>query len=247
MSDRERQPRFVTDTHSHPIASGHAYNTVEEMAKAAADRGLLALAITDHGPKMPGSCDAMYFRNFKIIDRFRYGVELLMGCELNIMDYDGTLDLSEKDFQQLDITIASIHTICYTVGTKAENMRAYRKAMENPLVDIIGHPDDGRVPVDYEELVRCAKETGKLLELNNSSLDPKNARENGYENMKRMLGFCEKYGVSVTLGSDAHFCDRAGCFDDVQALLTEIRFPEELVVSTSVEKLKSRLHRFASL
>ena len=132
MSDTEKKPRFVTDTHSHTIASGHAYNTLEEMAKAAADRGLLALAVTDHGPKMPGSCDAMYFRNFKIIDRFQYGIELLMGCELNIMDYDGTLDLQEKDFRQLDITIASIHTICYTVGSKAENMRAYQKAMEIP-------------------------------------------------------------------------------------------------------------------
>ena len=39
---------FKFDLHTHTIASGHAYSTVQEMAKAAADRGLELLGITEH-------------------------------------------------------------------------------------------------------------------------------------------------------------------------------------------------------
>lgn len=236
--------KYAVDTHSHTLVSGHAYNTMSEMAAAAKNAGLKALAITEHGPSIPGSCQPIYFHNYKVIDRFAYGVELLLGCELNIVDYDGTVDLDRKSLSRLDIALASIHNLCYTIGTRTENTRAYWKAMENPYVDIIGHPDDGRVPVDFKELVRCAKETGKLLELNNSSLDPLSSREDGYENMKIMLGYCEKYGAMVSLGSDAHFFRHVGGFNEVQAILDEVRFPEELIANTSVEKLKKHLHKF---
>lgn len=45
--------RFTLDTHTHTIASGHAYNTIDEMAVYAAGHGVTHLAITDHAPKMP--------------------------------------------------------------------------------------------------------------------------------------------------------------------------------------------------
>ena len=53
----------VMDLHTHTIASGHAYNTLREMAKAAADRGLEILGITEHAPMMPGTCHNYYFHN----------------------------------------------------------------------------------------------------------------------------------------------------------------------------------------
>ena len=77
---------FILDTHSHTVASGHAYGTVLEMARAASERGLQLLAITDHAPALEGSCSEIHFRNFKVIDQYLYGVEILMGAELNIMD-----------------------------------------------------------------------------------------------------------------------------------------------------------------
>lgn len=237
--------KYVVDTHSHTIMSGHAYNTLAEMAAAGKAAGLKALAITEHGPGIKGTCEEIYFRNMKVIDRNIYGIELLMGCETNIVDYNGTIRLSEKALNALDICLASIHDLCYTVGSRAENTRAYCKAMENPYVDIIGHPDDGRIPVDYVELVRCARDTGKLLELNDSSLNPLGARKNGYENMKILLPLCEKYGVSVSLGSDAHFFNQVGQFARVQKVIEETGFPDELIVNTSVEKLKKHLHKFS--
>lgn len=236
--------KYAVDTHSHTLVSGHAYNTMSEMAKAARDAGLEALAITEHGPAMEGSCQEIYFRNYKAVDHMAYGIELLLGCEMNILDYEGRVDLSKRAQAQLDIGLASIHDLCYTIGSREENTRAYCLALENPYVDIIGHPDDGRVPVDFEQLVRCARDNGKILELNNASLNPLNPRQNGYENMKLMLGYCERYGVPVALGSDSHFFTQVGHFEGVQAIVDEVRFPQELIVNTSLGKLKKHLHKF---
>lgn len=54
--------RVEIDTHTHTLASGHAYNTMNEMAKAAADKGLKGLAITEHAPEMPGPVIYTIFR-----------------------------------------------------------------------------------------------------------------------------------------------------------------------------------------
>ena len=46
--------KYIIDTHTHTVASGHAYSTLIENAKAASAKGLKALAVTDHGVAMPG-------------------------------------------------------------------------------------------------------------------------------------------------------------------------------------------------
>ena len=76
--------RVEIDTHTHTLASGHAYNTMNEMAKAAADKGLKGLAITEHAPEMPGTCHLYYFQNLRIVPRKRFGIELLLGTDLKM-------------------------------------------------------------------------------------------------------------------------------------------------------------------
>ena len=85
----------VLDIHTHTTASGHAYNTIYEMAQSASRKGLALLGISDHGPAMEGSASKHYFRSSRCIPRELYGVKILFGCELNIMDYDGGVDLDE--------------------------------------------------------------------------------------------------------------------------------------------------------
>jgi putative hydrolase len=93
----------LLDLHTHTIVSGHAYSTMQEMVKAASEKGLKMFGITEHGPAMPGSCSPMYFRNLAVIPRWMYGVELFVGAEINIMDASGNLDLEQKDIDKLDI------------------------------------------------------------------------------------------------------------------------------------------------
>lgn len=237
--------KFIADTHSHSLASGHAYSTIREMAKSASEKGLKMLALTEHAPEMPGTCGLFYFMNLDVIPREMYGVEMLFGAELNIMDPSGKLDLSHKVCQELDIVIASIHPPCYGMGhTIEENTAAYVNVMNQPYVNIIGHPDDGRFPVDYEVLVRTAKKTGTLLELNNSSLRPASFREGGRENMKIMLDLCKQYEVMVTTGSDAHVDVDAGKFCYVQEVIDYCNFPRELIATTDLDKLRPYLNRY---
>lgn len=235
--------KLILDTHSHTVASGHAYGTVLEMAKAASEAGLELLAITDHGPKMPGGPDSMYFCNFKVIDPVLYGVEILMGVELNIIDYRGTVDLDLALLKKMKLCIASLHTVCLTPGTKAENTRALLKAMENPYVNIMGHIDDGHYPMDFEAVIRGAREAGVLIEINNSSLVPGGGRINAEENIPKILRLCEQYGQEVVVNTDSHFPTSVGKFDEALAIMESVRFPEELVVNTDKEKLKKYLNR----
>ena len=50
---------YEVDVHTHTIASGHAYSTIQEMAAAAAEKGLKVLGITEHAPLMPGTCQTI--------------------------------------------------------------------------------------------------------------------------------------------------------------------------------------------
>lgn len=237
--------KLIADTHSHTLASGHAYSTIREMALAAKERGMRALAITEHAPDMPSSCGLYYFMNLDVLPREMYGVEMLFGTEANIMNPRGELDLPAHVLKDLDVVVASMHMPCFGEGhTVDEVMDAYLAVMRLPYVNIIGHPDDGRFPMDYERLVKAAKETRTLLELNNSSLRPQSFRVGARENVLAMLDLCRQYEVPVTTGSDAHVDADAGNFCYVQEILEYCGFPEELVVTTDLERLKPYLNRY---
>lgn len=233
--------KHTLDVHTHTLVSGHAYSTMREMARAASEKGLELLGITEHAPAMPGSCHELYFRNLKMVDRKMEGIELMLGVELNILDFEGNVDLPVDLLGKMDIVIASMHMPCFKSGTMEENTRAYRKVLANPYVDIIGHPEDARYPVDFEALVYEAKEQGKLLEMNNNSLDPRCTRQGGYENYCKLLDFCKAYEQPIIVNSDAHTDQLVGKHEEAYALLAEVDFPETLVVNRSVAELKKFL------
>lgn len=70
--------RDILDVHTHTIASGHAYNTMMEMIHAAQEKGLEVYGITEHAPKMPGTCGEFYFHNLKVVPRQHGNLELLL-------------------------------------------------------------------------------------------------------------------------------------------------------------------------
>ncbi|HAU87651.1 MAG TPA: phosphatase [Lachnospiraceae bacterium] len=223
--------KFLIDTHTHTLASGHAYSTMNEMIQAAKDKGLKYLGITEHAPKMPGTCHIFYFENLKVVPRQYDDLTLLLGAEANILDTDGTLDLYDNLLNRLDIIIASLHNPCYQNGTAIENTNAYLGAMKNPKVAIIGHPDDGRIPVDYEVLVREAKKHHVALEVNNSSLSPNSFRSNARENAMTYLSLCKEQSVPIIYGSDAHICYDVANFTFAKEVTEAVAFPKELIIN----------------
>jgi putative hydrolase len=233
--------KLIADCHCHTLASGHAYSTIKECAEEASIRGLELIAITDHGPAMPVGPHPFYFQNLKVIPESLFEIEILKGIEANIVDYDGKLDINEMNPDELDIVIASHHQPCLRSSTREDNTRALLGAMANKHVNIIGHPDDGRVPLNYEELVRAAADSGVLLEMNNSSLRPTSFRLNARENYIKLLELCMKHQVSIIINSDDHVHTDIGESREAMELLKELGFPKELVANTHLDKLRKKL------
>ena len=223
--------RPLLDLHTHTIASGHAYSTIQEMARAAADKGLEILGITEHAPALPGACDPIYFRNLHVVPRLMYGVRLLMGVELNILDTSGRLDLDERHYRCCDIRVAGIHALCWQGGTRTQNTDAMLAAIENPWTHIISHPGDGTAELDFEPIVRAAARTQTLLEINSSSLIPLRGKTQARPNNLEILRLCRKAGVPVILGSDAHISFSVADYHYALPLLAETNFPDELVMN----------------
>ena len=228
--------KILVDPHTHTIASDHAYSTILENASAAAAAGLEALGMTDHAPPLNDAPNIMHFQNMRVLDRELCGVTVLRGAELNICDARGALGVPDELLRDADYCIASIHPMLFASSDPAENLRAYQGAMEDGRVRILGHPEDGRAPVDFAELARAARDSLTLLEVNNSSLRAITYRQNTRENITAMLRACEACGAHICLGTDAHFATAVGRFEESLALLAELDFPEELVANTSLEK-----------
>jgi len=227
--------KCIMDLHTHTFGSGHGYSTLKENIEAAKAVGLMYLGLSEHGPAMPGGPHEYFFSNYKCIPRQYGDLRLFCGIEANIMDIDGSLDLPEALFERMDYVIASMHLPCITPGSRKENTRASVNAMQNPYVKILGHPDDARYPLDYDELVRAAKEEQVILEVNNSSPHPLSPRQGARENIITMLDACAKYQVPVIMGTDSHICYTIGRFEAALSLIEEVQFPKELVLNDKPE------------
>ena len=230
------------DLHTHTIVSGHAYNTRNEMINAASEKGLEIYAITEHGPSLPGSCSRMYFMNYRVLPRNYEKMTVLYGAELNILDYEGHVDLPESILKEMDLALAGIHTPCYEAGNVEENTNAYIEAMKNPYINIIAHPDDERFPINYEMLVKAAKEHHVILEVNNASLSPKSFRGNPREKYSEMLKLCIEHQVPIVMDSDSHVDVMVGNHKYAQEMLDKVNFPEELVINFHSEMLKEYIN-----
>ena len=235
LSERSRlfiqMKKVLLDAHTHTVASGHAYSSLQEMAKAAADMGLEVLGITEHGPSVPGTCPTLYFKNMFVVPRQMYGIRLLMGCEINILDTKGSLDLTDEQMGWLDIAIAGVHAAWFKAGTKEENTQGLVNVIRNPKIHIISHPGDGSCELDFEPLVLAAKEAHTLLEVNNHSLAPQRHKTVARDNNLEILRLCKKYEVPTILGSDAHISFQIADYERLYPLLAETEFPDELIMN----------------
>ncbi len=232
---------FKLDIHCHTIASGHAYSTVLEMVSQAKAIGLELIALTEHGPAMPSGANLLYFNNLKVLPSFIDGVEVLKGAEVNIIDYNGGLDLPEETLKSLDFVIASFHDACLEAGTNEDHTNTLIKLMEKPYIHMIGHPGNPYFSIDIPRVVRAAKDTGTILEINNSSLKPNSFRVGSKENCFDILKECKKQGVPVALGSDAHITFDIANFGHGLEMIKALDVPEELILNTSVDLFKEAL------
>ena len=202
-------PQVVTlkqmrgDLHTHTdLTDGVA--TLEQMLAAATAKHYAYYAVTDHAPNlaMQRMTDAKMLGQRKKLralqDRYPR-MTLLHGTELNI-DPDGAVDWPASFLEGFDLTVASIHSH-FTQSREAMTRRMIR-AMENPHVNVIGHPTTrkiGRrdpVDLDLDAVFEAAARTGTALEID-AYPDRLDLRD---EHVRR----ARRYGVRFSIDTDAH-------------------------------------------
>lgn len=230
--------KLVADIHMHTLVSGHAYGTIREMAAAAKEQGLQLIGISEHAPGIPGTVNPFYYSNLEIIPPVLHDIEVLHGCEINVLN-GGKLSLDPEYIQYLDYAIVGIHRECYEDEGRQKNTENVIACMKDPKVHFVSHPDDDHTPLDYEQLVPAAKEYHVALEINNSSLVKERYRLNCYENYKKMIKLCRQYQVPVLVSSDAHDPGWVGKFELACRLLEELQVEDDLILNNEVEKVKT--------
>src|SRR3954447_11567109 len=192
------------DLHMHTVA-WDGRHTVEEMAKAALERGYEYIAITDHSASHGFGNDVSPDELKRQVERVRKlnakldGIEVLIGTESNIHN-DGSLDYDDELLAELDWVIASVHT---QFAMPAEQMTArVVAACEHPLCDAIGHLTGRKIEtrqpyaIDVDAVIEAAARTGTMLEINSAGdrrdLNDIHARA------------ASQAGVRILINSDAH-------------------------------------------
>src|SRR3954447_7298090 len=190
------------DLHMHTVASDGRH-TIEQMAEAARDRGYEYIAITDHSATHGFGNDVQADELKRQIERVRSldieGIQVLAGSEVNILP-DGSLDYDDDVLAELDWIVGSLHS-SFRLSEKEQTERMIR-AMEHPLLDVIGHPT-GRLidrrepyPIDVDAIAEAAVRTGTFLEINGNP----DRRDLNELNARRAV----ELGATLVIDSDAH-------------------------------------------
>ena len=232
--------QIIAELHCHTNISGHAFNSLTEMAQAAARQGLYALAVTNHS-SLKDTLSHLHFYCYKYLPRRIENVFLLSGSEVDITDFDGTPALPEAILSGLDFRIASKHNPRDTAfesryGSAEENTRMYLGVVKNPQIDCLGHLGNVNVPFDHEAVIPAAAAAGTVIEVNTSYL--KRSAEN-VECYRDIVRLCRKHGARVAVTTDSHSIYTMGDFSAGTKLLGEEGFPEELVINSSVDRLRA--------
>ena len=192
------------DLHAHTNWSDGRH-TLQDMVEAAKVEGLEYFAITDHSVSSTVANGLDQQRLLQQVAQVREldekieGIKVFAGSEVDIRRY-GELDFPDEILAQLDIVVASVHSN-FTL-TEAEMTKRIIRAIENPFVNIIGHPT-GRLlgrrpmyPLNMEEIIAAAAENNTVLEINGSpsrlDLDPQFVR------------MAKNAGVLLAVNTDAH-------------------------------------------
>lgn len=233
--------KIIADTHTHTIASTHAFSTAQEMIAAAAEKGLYAIALTDHGYAMPGSPGKWYFECLGTIPSTFNGVRVLKGVEANVMDFDGTLDMKDEVLKDLEWVIASIHYgLCKGKASVEKTTNAYLNLAKNPYVKVIGHSGTPKFKYDYERVIPELARNGKLIEINDNTFY---SHKQSCENCVEIAKVCKKQGAYIVVNSDAHFSSRVGHCSSAFEMLREIDFPQELIINSDEIRFKEYLRQ----
>ena len=216
--------RMTFDWHTHTTYS-HGKGSIEDNVRAAQERGLKEIAITDHGPgHLTYGLSMKKIREMRAeIDRLKAvypDVNILLGVEANTMRPAPYLDVKPEDEALFDIMIGGYHFGLLHAGMVSnwfsDNLGLFRSensglrvkntamildALYQRKLQVLTHPGD-KGPFDMEDIARACADTGTLLEINmkHAHLTVAEIRQ------------AAKYDVKFIIGSDAHVPEAVGSY-----------------------------------
>ncbi len=218
------------DLHSHTLLSPCGTHTILELLSFARLKGLTHLAITDHGPALIDKTYNTFYDRF--INPFD-DIVLYKGLECNFTDVKGVIDYPKHFLKFMDIILLGIHpNTPKDLGEDFYTEWMIAAIKNNPMVDIITHPNNPHYPLNFKKLVPVAKEHNVLLELNSSVT---HFKESNKKRTLEMLDACSNAQAYIVINTDSHAVNELG--DDFRArtLLKESSLSSEFVLNDSKE------------
>jgi len=248
-ADKHTLPALITledlqgDVHMHTVETD-GRNTIEEMAEAAKMRGYKYMAITDHSKNLAFANGLDDVRAVAHIQKIRdanekiEGITIFAGIEVDILA-DGDLDLSNDVLAQMDVVIASVHSVFNQEPAKMTDRLL--KAIENPNTSIIGHPT-GRIQLrregyqfNMDAILTAAAKHKVAMELNSypDRLDLNDVH----------LRQAKQRGVKIVINTDSHHTShldkiRYGVLQARRAWLTKADVLNTLPANRFVQAMK---------
>ncbi len=225
--------KLPIDLHTHTIASGHAFCTVNELATRANELNMEAIAITDHGPGLPNGPHVYHFVNQWRFRKIAGKCKIFSGVEEDLSGSDGEVFLPENVLENLDVVLLGLHP--YPKGFVMNNdsktvLKSLLKAMENPLIKGVTHPVNNWFDFNVKEIVKNAKPTGTAVELNLSKIK-------GLEKkLEEFLDFVGEFDAPLMINSDSHAVTELGNFGDLQQFVDKIDMTK--VLNQSIESVE---------
>jgi DNA polymerase (family 10) len=206
---------LVADLHMHSTWSDGKM-TILEMAQAAQARGMQYIVITDHSFSLGIANGLTAERLQEQVEEIRQanaavsgaikgqpGFRILHGTEMEIR-VDGSLDFPDEVLAGLDFVIASLHVSLSQ--SRQDVTRRLLQAIENPHVDMIGHPTGRLLPeragadLDMDEILAAAAQTGTILEIN--------ANPRRLDLRDSHVRLAVEKGIKLAINTDAHHADQ---------------------------------------
>jgi DNA polymerase (family 10) len=197
------QKQLRGDLHTHTkLTDGLA--TLEQMLDVASEIGYAYYAVTDHAPnlfmqRMTDQKMLAQREQLRALQERYPKMALLHGSELNI-DAQGDVDWGPEFLEGFEVTVASVHS--HFTQSKDEMTRRIIRAMENPYVNVIGHPTTRKInqrqPVEFDldEVFRAAARTGTALEVS--------AYPDRLDLKDEHILWAKRHGAKFAVDTDSH-------------------------------------------
>ncbi len=217
--------------------SGHAHSTVLEYLSEVKKKGMKYFFITDHTGVLNAATDSVaYFLCLNSTLPKEYdGIKIVNGCEVNILNENGDLDLKEQILGNLKCVIASLHHYLLTPMGSEKTTNVWLKIAENPYVDVIGHCAEPCWDCDYGKVIKKFKEYGKIVEINAGSI---RKGADYAKNWEKVVLLLKKYEMPIVVSSDAHFAPFVGRVDESVELLKQLDYPRKLILNAECNEEK---------